>query len=153
MTLMNLKASLLISFLILSSLGLTYATEDQVAQQEIKNIVNINNEFRTTKFKNNNAQQSVVQTIKSKLNKDTVSFDISYTCEGIVIDGVELWYAKQEQTMDSEISKVEVTDINMPFFSMVWFMVKWAIASIPAIIILWMLFVMFGGLIGGLTHI
>jgi len=87
---MNLKASLLISFLILSSLGLTYATEDQVAQQEIKNIVNINNEFRTTKFKNNNAQQSVVQTIKSKLNKDTVSFDISYTCEGIVIDGVEL---------------------------------------------------------------
>ncbi len=90
MTLMNLKASLLISFLILSSLGLTYATEDQVAQQEIKNIVNINNEFRTTKFKNNNAQQSVVQTIKSKLNKDTVSFDISYTCEGIVIDGVEL---------------------------------------------------------------
>jgi hypothetical protein len=93
MTLMNLKASLLISFLILSSLGLTYATEDQVAQQEIKNFgntVNINNEFRTTKFKNNNAQQSVVQTIKSKLNKDTVSFDISYTCEGIVIDGVEL---------------------------------------------------------------
>ena len=90
---MNLKASLLISFLILSSLGLTYATEDQVAQQEIKNFgnrVNINNEFRTTKFKNNNAQQSVVQTIKSKLNKDTVSFDISYTCEGIVIDGVEL---------------------------------------------------------------
>ena len=93
MALMNLKASFLISFLILSSLGLTYATEDQVTHQEIKhfgNTVNINNEFRTTKFKNNNAQQSVVQTIKSKLNKDTVSFDISYTCEGIVIDGVEL---------------------------------------------------------------
>ena len=55
--------------------------------------------------------------------------------------------------MDLEISKVEITDINMPFFSMVLFMVKWAIASIPAIIILWMLFVMFGGLIGGLTRI
>jgi hypothetical protein len=55
--------------------------------------------------------------------------------------------------MNSEISRVDVTDINMRFFSMVWFMVKWAIASIPAIIILWMLFVMFGGLIGGLTHI
>ena len=55
--------------------------------------------------------------------------------------------------MDSEFSKVEVTDINMPLFSMVWFMVKWAIASIPAIIILWMLFVIFGGLIGGLTQI
>ena len=55
--------------------------------------------------------------------------------------------------MDSEVSKVEVTDINMPFFSMVWFMVKWAIASIPAIIILWLLLIMFGGLITGLTHI
>ena len=55
--------------------------------------------------------------------------------------------------MDSEISKVEVTDINMPFSSMVWFMVKWAIASIPAIIVLWLLFVMFGGLITGLVHI
>jgi hypothetical protein len=58
-----------------------------------------------------------------------------------------------EEIMDSEVSKVEVTDINMPFFSMVWFMVKWAIASIPAIIILWLLFVMFGGLLAGLTHI
>ena len=90
---MNLKASLLISFLILSSLGLTYATEDQVTHQEIKhfgNTVNINNEFRTSKFKNNNAQQSAIQTTKLRLNKDTVSFDISYTCEGIIIDGVEL---------------------------------------------------------------
>jgi hypothetical protein len=55
--------------------------------------------------------------------------------------------------MDSEVSKVEVTDINMPFLSMVWFMVKWAIASIPAIIILWMLFMMFGGVLTGLMHI
>jgi hypothetical protein len=31
--------------------------------------------------------------------------------------------------------------------------IKWAIASIPAIIILWLLFVMFGGLLAGLTHI
>lgn len=31
---------------------------------------------------------------------------------------------------------VTVTDINMPFFSMVSFMVKWAVASIPALIIL-----------------
>ena len=46
-------------------------------------------------------------------------------------------------------SRVEVTDIKMPFFSMVWFMVKWAVASIPAIIILWFLFMLFGGLMGG----
>ena len=90
---MNLKALLLISFLILSSFGLSYATVDQIAQQEIKNFgntVNINDEFRTSKFKNNNAQKSAIQTTKSKLNKDRVSFDISYTCEGIIIDGIEL---------------------------------------------------------------
>ena len=33
-------------------------------------------------------------------------------------------------------SNVRVTDINMPFLSMVIFMIKWAIASIPAMIIL-----------------
>ena len=33
-------------------------------------------------------------------------------------------------------SNVRVTDINMPFMSMVVFMIKWAIASIPAMIIL-----------------
>jgi hypothetical protein len=32
--------------------------------------------------------------------------------------------------------KVIVTDIHMPFASMVGFMVKWALASIPAMIIL-----------------
>ena len=39
--------------------------------------------------------------------------------------------------MNNEIEKrVVVTDINMPFMSMVIFMVKWVIASIPAFIIL-----------------
>ena len=37
---------------------------------------------------------------------------------------------------DSNSQNVTVTDIKMPFFSMVEFMVKWAVASIPAIIIL-----------------
>jgi len=93
MMLMNLKASLLISFLILSSLDLVYATENQITQQEIKHFGNtedINSIFYTSKFKKNSSQQSAIQTPKSKLNKDTVSFDISYTCEGIIIDGVEL---------------------------------------------------------------
>ena len=35
---------------------------------------------------------------------------------------------------------VAIKDFNMPFSSMVIFMVKWAIASIPAIIIIWILF-------------
>lgn len=34
---------------------------------------------------------------------------------------------------------VRITDIDIPFWSMVKFMVKWAIASVPAVIILWIL--------------
>ena len=37
---------------------------------------------------------------------------------------------------NSTISKVNIVDIKMPFWSMVIFMVKAAIASIPAFIIL-----------------
>ena len=36
----------------------------------------------------------------------------------------------------SQAQRVTVTDIDMPFGSMVGFMVKWAIASIPALLIL-----------------
>jgi hypothetical protein len=38
--------------------------------------------------------------------------------------------------MSKEFNGVVVTDIKMPFGSMVVFMVKWAIATIPALIIL-----------------
>ena len=38
--------------------------------------------------------------------------------------------------MPAELNNVVVTDIKMPFGSMVVFMVKWAVATIPAIIIL-----------------
>jgi hypothetical protein len=52
--------------------------------------------------------------------------------------------------------EVIVTNIKMPFLSMVVFMIKWAIASIPAIIILTLLFglfsAIFGGFIGGMHH-
>lgn len=34
------------------------------------------------------------------------------------------------------IARVSVVDVNMPFASMVGFMIKWAIAAIPAVIIL-----------------
>jgi hypothetical protein len=51
---------------------------------------------------------------------------------------------------------VTVSDINMSFESMVKFMVKWAIAAIPAAIILFLigtvLFIIFGGLFMGLIH-
>jgi hypothetical protein len=39
----------------------------------------------------------------------------------------------------SSLQQVVVTDIHMPFGSMVRFMLKWAIASIPAFIILFLL--------------
>ena len=48
---------------------------------------------------------------------------------------------------------VEVSDIDMPFGSMVVFMVKWAIASIPAILILMVLFAIFGGFFLGILAI
>jgi hypothetical protein len=43
---------------------------------------------------------------------------------------------RKEITMVKELNSVVVTDIKMPFSSMVVFMVKWAIATIPALIIL-----------------
>src|SRR4029079_14396354 len=54
---------------------------------------------------------------------------------------------------------VTVVDIRMPFGSMVVFMIKWALASIPALIIVWILIgiviflasLLFGGLFGGFS--
>jgi len=47
--------------------------------------------------------------------------------------------------------EVVVTDIRMRFWSMVWFMVKWTIASIPALIILFLIgFLVIAPLIIGL---
>lgn len=38
---------------------------------------------------------------------------------------------------------VKITDIDLPFWSMVQLMVKWALASIPAVLILMLIFVGF----------
>lgn len=46
--------------------------------------------------------------------------------------------------------EVVVVDVSVPFWSMVLFMVKWAIASIPALLILIVLGVAFSGLLGGI---
>lgn len=61
---------------------------------------------------------------------------------------------------DNGANRVLVSDVNMPFFSMVRFMIKWAIASIPALLILtflgfvfWaLLFGFVSGLGSSLTH-
>jgi len=49
-----------------------------------------------------------------------------------------------------ESNHVVVVDVKMPFMSMVTFMVKWAIASIPAILILLFIGAMVAGVLGGL---
>jgi hypothetical protein len=49
-------------------------------------------------------------------------------------------------TENKGLTEVRVTDISMSFGSMVSFMVKWAIASIPALIILAVLFAIIGGI-------
>lgn len=51
--------------------------------------------------------------------------------------------------MDDD-ANVRVTDINMPFMSMVVFMIKWAIASIPAMIILGIAGAITAGIFGGI---
>ena len=52
--------------------------------------------------------------------------------------------------------RVIVTDIRMPFLSMMVFMIKWVIASIPAFIILSILgaivTAILGTLMGGMGH-
>ena len=48
--------------------------------------------------------------------------------------------------MEAQNAEVIVVDIKMPFWSMVTFMVKWVIASIPAFLIL----VVVGAMVAGL---
>ena len=47
---------------------------------------------------------------------------------------------------------VHIIDIDIPFISMVKFMVKWAIASIPAFIIFFFIVGLIGGLISPWYH-
>ena len=54
--------------------------------------------------------------------------------------------------MSDDKREVIVTDIRMPFVSMVVLMVKWALASIPAVIILFFIFGILGALFGGVFH-
>jgi hypothetical protein len=51
-----------------------------------------------------------------------------------------------------ETQKVRIVDLEMPFMSMVTFMVKWAIAAIPALIILALIGAFAAALFSGLVH-
>lgn len=52
---------------------------------------------------------------------------------------------------EESVTRVVVTDVQMPFWSMVRFMVKWAIAAIPAMVILAVVAFIFAFLFGALT--
>ena len=52
---------------------------------------------------------------------------------------------------DASINEVIVTDVKMNFGSMVIFMVKWVIASIPAFIILFFIGAIFTGIFAGIA--
>jgi hypothetical protein len=54
--------------------------------------------------------------------------------------------------MSNETREVVVVDVRIPFLSMVVLLVKWAIAAIPAMIILIALGAMVGALLGGVFH-
>lgn len=47
-------------------------------------------------------------------------------------------------------TNVQITDIDMPFKSMVVFMIKWAVASIPAMIVLMLAGGIVTGILGGI---
>jgi hypothetical protein len=59
--------------------------------------------------------------------------------------------SRTESVSLSERQEVVIVDVSVPFWSMVVFMVKWAIASIPAILILFWMALLFGGLLGGIS--
>ncbi len=65
--------------------------------------------------------------------------------EELARNGKRVTTDKNNNTSNKGTQTVEVSDFDMPFWSMVVFMVKWAIASIPAILILMVLFAIFGG--------
>jgi len=52
--------------------------------------------------------------------------------------------------MDESVQKVSVSDVSMPFGSMVVFILKWTLASIPAMLIIFLVAMVIAGLFGGM---
>jgi hypothetical protein len=67
-------------------------------------------------------------------------------------------FQKIQLAIDAEnIQRVTVADIDMRFGSMVWFMVKWAFAAIPAFIIIFVIllvaFAFLSAFVGGFSSL
>ena len=86
---------------------------------------------------------------KSQVEKRTALIDEIKSGKAAADKKDGKWTTWYENGQKKETQKVKISDIDMPFGSMVVFMVKWAIASIPAILILMVLFAIFGGLFLG----
>ncbi|HJU73546.1 MAG TPA: hypothetical protein VJ717_07355 [Gemmatimonadaceae bacterium] len=52
--------------------------------------------------------------------------------------------------MEEPIQQVSVRDVSMPFGSMVVFILKWTLASIPAMIIILLVAMVIAGIFGGM---
>ena len=66
---------------------------------------------------------------------------------------LEMSSTKQGKTNNATQPGTVITDINIPFSSMIVLMVKWTIASIPALLILVVLGAIVIGMLGGLGAI
>ncbi|BDY11763.1 hypothetical protein [Hydrogenimonas cancrithermarum] len=49
-------------------------------------------------------------------------------------------------------NRVIVSGLDIPFWDLVWFMVKLALASIPALFIIYLIFAFLGMIFGGFFH-
>jgi hypothetical protein len=54
--------------------------------------------------------------------------------------------------MEKSDNRVVISGLDIPFWDLVWFMVKLALASIPALFIIYFIFAVMGMLFGGLFH-
>jgi len=54
--------------------------------------------------------------------------------------------------MENENKKVIISGINIPFFDLVILLVKLALVAIPAIVLIYFIFAVFGSVFGGMFH-
>ena len=92
--------------------------------------------------------------LMSKWDEKNTNHEIIDKTGGTINKHTQTHQSNNEGTQTVKIAgPVNIVDIYMPFGSMVFFMVKWAIASIPAILILMVLFAIFGGFFLGIFAI
>ncbi len=58
------------------------------------------------------------------------------TSQGIIVSSLDLALNERSSAHVTPVQEVVVINFDMKFGTMVWFMVKWAVAAIPALLIL-----------------